>query len=222
MKIFSWLIIFLSLILFSCGSQSKEEMITGIWEFHDEEIDRTRILEFASDSTMYSFMPNNRDLTKWWFSETENKLCVKESHRENPECSTLVSISDDGISMCIENRNKLMCANKIDQTITKDMIIGKWLNNDYNSNSWGYECIEFNEDGFMYPNCKPHPSDLPKIYHKKWKISDNKKYIILKSGQESGPGSEPIPMYVKNITKLKLEMFEMCSRDKFCELIKYE
>ena len=216
MKIFSRLTIFLSLILFSCGSQSKEEMITGVWEFNDEERHRTRIIEFASDST------TSRGSAKWWFSETENKLCVKEDHRENPDCSTLVSISDDGMSMCIENRNKLMCGNKIDETITKDMIVGKWLNNNYNSNSWGYECYEFNEDGFMYPNCKPYPSDEPKIYHEKWKISDNKKYIIIKSGQESGPGSEPSSIYVKNITKLKLEIFGACSRDKFCELVKYE
>ena len=219
MRIFSRLTIFLSLILFSCGSQSKEEMITGVWEFNDEERGRTRIIIFDSDSIV---VEGDGDETRWWFSENENKLCIKESWRENPECSPLVNISDDGISMCLENRNKIMCGNKIDEKMTKNMIIGKWLNKN-SSNDDYRNCVEFNADGYMYLNCTPYSDDTDIKSYRTWKISDNKKYIIIKNGQESGPGSRPHPFIVKNITKLKLEMFEsICGRDTFCELVKYE
>jgi len=103
------LIVFLSIILFSC-SKSTEDKIIGNWSNREDQ--RVMVLTFKSDGTAIMYNGDFKDEETWFLSEDEKLICIDEGG-STPDCALLISIND--IKMCIEDEKfgKIMCFDKI-------------------------------------------------------------------------------------------------------------
>ena len=104
MNRFLGLIIFLSLVLFSC-SKSTEDKLIGSWIDEDWGVTIT----MNPDKTLALSHNGETRPGGWSFNDENMQLCTSGNHSDN--CGYIVNVDEN--VLCIEERGDTLCLNKV-------------------------------------------------------------------------------------------------------------
>ena len=101
------LIIFLSVILFSC-SKSTEDKIIGTWKEEGSDLNHT--ITFNADKTVIMSSEYGERIGGWKFNEATMEIYLGESSENPVECAAVISVDEN--NLCIEDQGETICMNK--------------------------------------------------------------------------------------------------------------